>query len=257
MRYAPILILHVCAGLVSLVAGGAALAFRKGSGRHGRAGNAFVVAMIAMAGAGVWMATSKMQTGNILGGTMTLYLVVTGWMAVQRADGRMGPYDWGTFLAALGVGSAAMMLAAGLGSAPKHGESAGQYIFLGSVALIGATGDLRMLWRGAVPATRRLARHLWRMCFALFIASSSLFLARQQFFPAVMRTTGMLWLLSFLPLICMVYWAMRLRWAGRAKRTVGVVVRLHKRADFQALRVACDHYAKLHGWRTGWRSGLA
>ncbi len=222
--YSPILILHVCAGLVSLVAGGAAPAFRKGSERHGKAGTAFVVAMICMAGAGTLMAVMKMQTGNILGGTMTLYLVVTGWMAVQRADGRSGAYDWGAFVAALGIGGAAMMMSSGIGGAPGRGESAGQFVFLGSVALIGATGDLRMLWRGGMAASRRLARHLWRMCFALFIASSSLFLARQQFFPAVMRKTGVLWLLSFLPLICMVWWVVRLRWTKGSKRKAGVVV---------------------------------
>jgi hypothetical protein len=47
------------------------------------------------------------------------------------------------------------------------------------------------------------------MCFALFIASSSIFLARPHLFPPLMRKTGMLYLLSFLPLILMIYWLVR------------------------------------------------
>jgi hypothetical protein len=58
------------------------------------------------------------------------------------------------------------------------------------------------------------------MCFALFIAASSIFLARQQLFPAIMRKTGALFLLSFLPLGLMVFWLVRVRVARRFKKSV-------------------------------------
>jgi len=51
------------------------------------------------------------------------------------------------------------------------------------------------------------------MCFAFFVASSSLFLARQQYFPELMRRTGTLYLLSFLPLLLLVFWLIRVRFA--------------------------------------------
>jgi hypothetical protein len=68
-----------------------------------------------------------------------------------------------------------------------------------------------MLMRGEVSGTQRIARHLWRMCFGLFIAASSVFLARQHLFPAFVRKSGVLYLLSFLPLILMIYWLVRIR----------------------------------------------
>ena len=46
-------------------------------------------------------------------------------------------------------------------------------LFLGSVAVLAAAGDVRMLVRGGVFGAQRVARHLWRMCFGLFIATGS------------------------------------------------------------------------------------
>ena len=81
-----------------------------------------------------------------------------------------------------------------------------------------------MLVRRGVSGTQRLARHLWRMCFALFVAAASIFLARQRLFPALMRKTGMLLLLSFLPLILMIFWLIRVRFANAYEKRVPVVV---------------------------------
>jgi hypothetical protein len=89
------------------------------------------------------------------------------------------------------------------------------------VALIAVIGDVRMLLRHGISGTQRLARHLWRMCFALFIASASIFLARPQLFPAFFRKTGILALLSFLPLLLLVFWLLRLRFASKYKNKVG------------------------------------
>ena len=75
-----------------------------------------------------------------------------------------------------------------------------------------------MLVRRGISGTQRTARHLWRMCFALFVASASVFLARAHLFPAVLQKTGALVLLSFLPLILMVFWLIRIRIAKASTR---------------------------------------
>jgi len=68
-----------------------------------------------------------------------------------------------------------------------------------------------MLIRREISGTQRIARHLWRICFAFFIASASIFMARAHLFPAIMRRTGTLYLLSFFPLIMMMFWLIRIR----------------------------------------------
>lgn len=217
----PILVLHICGGLVGLLSGAAAMAFRKGSRRHGIAGRVFVVSMLTMAAAGVTLAVMKSQPGNILGGTLTFYLVATAWMTARRATPGTSFFDWGALLIvwAVAIANGTLGIVAALSpTGMVYDYPPGPYFFLGTVAVIATGGDVRMLRRNGVSGTQRIARHLWRMCFALFIASSSLFLARQQLFPELMRKTGTLVLLSFLPLILMIYWLIRVRFADALKR---------------------------------------
>jgi len=176
-----------------------------------------------MAAAGVTLAAMKSQPGNILGGALTFYLVATAWMTARRVTPGTSFFDWGALLivwavavANLTLGTVAALSATGM----VYDYPPGPYFFLGSVAVLATGGDVRMLRRNGISGTERIARHLWRMCFALFIASSSLFLARQQLFPELMRKTGTLVLLSFLPLILMIYWLIRVRFVDVFKRKV-------------------------------------
>ena len=219
----PILVLHICGGLVGLLSGAAAMAFRKGSRLHGIAGQVFVVSMLTMSAAGVTLAVMKSQPGNILGGALTFYLVATAWMTARRVTPTTSLFDWGALLIvwAVAVANVTLGTVAALSAAGKvYDYPPGPYFFLGSVAVLATGGDVQMLRRNGISGTQRIARHLWRMCFALFIASSSLFLARQQLFPELMRKTGTLVLLSFLPLILMIYWLIRVRFADVLKRKV-------------------------------------
>jgi len=84
--------------------------------------------------------------------------------------------------------------------------------------------DVRMLARGGVLGARRIARHLWRMCFGLFIAAGSFFLGPsnrplrllstvglgQHLSPALFSTSVYL-ILSILPLILLIFWLVRVR----------------------------------------------
>jgi hypothetical protein len=55
------------------------------------------------------------------------------------------------------------------------------------------------------------------MCFAWFIASASIFLARPHLFPMMLRKTGALYVLSLLPLILMIFWLICVLFRGRGK----------------------------------------
>ncbi len=210
----PLLTLHITAGALGMLSGFVAAFLRKGSRRHGLAGDVFVVSMLVLSATGVYLAIMKAQPGNILGGTLTFYLVATAWMAARRRDGETSMFDWAALLVVLGV--AACEVTFGLEAALsqtglKYDYPPGPYFFMGSVAVLAVTGDVRMLVRGGVSGTRRIARHLWRMCFALFIAAASIFLARQHLFPDLLRRTGVLVFLSVLPLLLMIFWLIRVR----------------------------------------------
>jgi hypothetical protein len=82
------------------------------------------------------------------------------------------------------------------------------FIIIGSLAAI---GDLRLVVRGRLSGTPRLARHLWRMCTALLIASASFFLGQQRVMPEWMRGSPWLFVPTFAPLVLMVYWLIRIR----------------------------------------------
>src|SRR5262249_30077268 len=91
------------------------------------------------------------------------------------------------------------------------GESTGPFVVFGCIALLAAAGDLRMLFRKTITRAQTLTRHLWRMCFGLFIAAASVFLARPHLFPGFMRKSGALVFLSLLPPPLMLFWFIRAR----------------------------------------------
>src|SRR5580704_11074458 len=216
MAESPLLLFHIGGGMAGLASGAVAMSFRKGSRPHRVAGNVFFVSMLGMSAAGAYLAFMRSETNNVFGGVLTFYLVATAWITARRRDGRTGVFDLGALLVASTLGAYILTYGIEAATSPtgeKDGLPAGIYFFLASVALLSAAGDVRMLVRGGISGTPRLVRHLWRMCFAWFIASGSLFLARPKIFPAIMRTTHTLVLLGILPLLLMIFWLVRVRFA--------------------------------------------
>jgi len=221
MHYSPLLIVHISAGTIGLFSGFAAMVFRKGSRYHGMAGNVFFVSMLTMSSAGAYLALLKHQSSNVFGGLLTFYLVATAWVTARRRDGETSIFDWAGFLAALAVGiviASFGLQAAASPTGSRDNVPAPMYFILASVALLSAAGDLRMLLRGGLFGAQRIARHLWRMCFGLFIASGSVFLARPHLFPAILRETHVLVLLGVLPLLLMIFWSVRARFSNAFRR---------------------------------------
>lgn len=188
--------------------------------------------MLIMASAGVYLAVAKSRPGDVLGGALTLYLVATSWITARRRNATRGVFDWCALVAITALVSLTVIWATEAVESPtgmKNGYGPGPFVFLGLVSLIAAIGDILMLARGGVSGVQRIARHLWRMCFALFIASASIFLARQRLFPLFLRTSGTLYILSFLPLALMVFWLFRVNGSrGRDRhppsgRTISIV----------------------------------
>lgn len=213
MFFSPVLFVHICAGTAGLLSGAAAMLFRKGSRFHGIAGKAFVVSMLSLGTSAMYLAVVKHEVGNFVGGILVIYLVTTAWLTARRRDGETNVFDWIVLLIPLVIGLSTLNLAMQKLNNPAayhDGVPVGMNFFLGTVTLLAAAGDVRMLVRG-VSGTQRMARHLWRMCFGLFFASGSIFIARPHLFPTWMRTTNLLLFLGVLPLILLMFWLVRVR----------------------------------------------
>jgi uncharacterized membrane protein len=217
MSFSPILAFHICTGTLGMLSGAAAMSFRKGSHRHRVAGNVFVTAMLSLALSGAYLGFTKHQILNGLMGILTFYLLATAWWTARRRAGETGIFDWCAVIVPLAVGASLAIYgleAANSQTGSKGGYPAAAYFIFGSVALLFAAGDVRMLLRGGVSGAQRIARHLRRMCFALFIAAGSFFLGQQQVFPAALRKTNVLFIPAFLPLLLMIFWLFRVRFAN-------------------------------------------
>jgi hypothetical protein len=221
MSFSPLLPVHISAGITGILTGAAALSFRKGSPRHVLAGKVFVIAMLTLGASAVYLALMKHQMGNVLGGTFAFYLVATAWATARRGDGETGIFDWAAMLIPLLVGIALLILGIavvyGHAKSPK-GVPIGMYFVMGSVMLLAAAGDIRMLVHGGVFGAKRIVRHLWRMCFGLFIATGSFFLGQQQVFPAWLRGSSVLFVPALLPLVLLIFWLFRVRFTNAYKR---------------------------------------
>jgi hypothetical protein len=225
MLYSPLLPVHIAGGIVGILSGTAAMSFRKGSPRHALAGKVFVGAMLTLGSSAVYLAIMKHQIGNVLGGTFAVYLVATAWATARRGDGKTGIFDWLAMLIPLLVGSALLIL--GLGVVYRHAKSpngvpTAMYFVMGSVMLLAAAGDIRMLLRGGAKhgGAKRIVRHLWRMCFGLFIATGSFFLGQQQVFPAWLRGSPVLFIPALLPLVLLIFWLVRVWFSPTYRKKV-------------------------------------
>jgi len=214
----PLLLLHISGGIVGLLSGTVAMIYRKGSRGHRLSGDVFVVSMLTMAVAAECLAIMKHQMNNAFGGVLTFYLISTAWLTARRREGETSRYDWGALVFALAVAGGILTygIEVARGRIITHdGVPIGMYFFLGSIALLAAAGDIRMLVRGGISGKQRIARHLWRMCFGLFIATGSLFLGQQQVFPDFIRESNLLFVPAILPLPLLIYWMLRVRFTRK------------------------------------------
>lgn len=213
---------HIWAGTIAILFGYGALFAAKGSRLHRASGTVFFLAMLAMAGIGAFRGWVMGQPMNIVAGTFTLYMVATAWLTVWRKEGQTGFLEVGAMLVALLVGSIDLTAGWRVASSavpPADGVPAAAYFVFGSVALLGAAGDLRMLIRRGVRGGARILRHLWRMGFAMFVATASLFLGQQRIFPEELRGSPLMFVPVMVVVVLVAYWALRVRFGKAYRRT--------------------------------------
>jgi hypothetical protein len=209
----PLLAFHISAGVLAMIAGAAAISFRKGSRWHGTAGNVFVVSMLVMATFASCLAYMKHQTSNVFGGFLAIYMVATA----RRRAGETGILGWVCFCNYHWSAERDPWVSKDHGAGAVRWKSRRHGHFHGF-------GDSAGWPRGPAHAgarnfrNRRLARHLWRMCFGWFIATGSFFLGQQQVFPAWLRGSPVLLVPALLPLALLIFWMIRVRFTGAYKK---------------------------------------
>lgn len=209
------LVVHILAGSLGLVAGFVALYSTKGATLHRRAGMVFVYVMLAMTGTGGLIAIVRGAAPgiNVPAAVLTAYLVVTGLATVRPPARWARTLNVGAMAVGLGVGFVSLTfgLEAVANGGTRDDMPAFPFFLFGVVGVLGSVLDLRVI-RGGPPVGRaRLARHLWRMCFALFIATMSFFLGQADQIPEVLRIPALLALPVIAVPVTMFYWLWRVR----------------------------------------------
>jgi uncharacterized membrane protein len=208
-----VLAAHVVAGAIALISGFVALYASKGDAVHRLGGMIFVYAILVMCGGGFVLAAVRAAAPeiNIPAAILTGYLVLTAVATVRPA------LTLARWMAIAGAGVPLALAAACLtfgfqavaSGGTRDGMPALPFFLFGITAIIAAAGDFRVIRLGQPTGARRIARHLWRMCFALWIAALSFFIGQADVFPEPIRIRPLLALPATAVLITMLYWLWR------------------------------------------------
>jgi hypothetical protein len=206
------LVAHISGGTVGMISGAVAMFAPKGSRAHQLAGTVFFVAMLTMAGIAAVVAPmlDEDRWTNTTAAVFTLYLITTAWATVRRRAGTVGRFERLVVVVPLAILAMGIALAAIGPLVPRPEDFATVYVFA-VVSGLSAVADLTMIRRGGLRGAPRLARHLWRMGAALFVATGSFFFGQAEILPVALRASILPTLLGLAPLALMAFWMARVR----------------------------------------------
>jgi hypothetical protein len=203
-------------GSLAFAAGAAALCLRKGGRAHAQAGTLFFGAMLVLLLSGFALAVAGFHGSVAVGAILTIYLVSTARATARRRDGGTGRFELAALAVAIGCGLTQIgfgLLAATSPSGRLFGYPAPAHFALAAIAALFVALDLNFIRLGGARPGQRVARHVWRMCAALFGAAAT-FLGQQK----LIHPSPLL----FLPLLAIVaaavYWLVRIRRTGSYRR---------------------------------------
>jgi len=218
-------VFHIGGGSVGIVSGGAAAVVSKGERLHRLFGTIFAVSMLTMAGAAIFVALLIPEKSNVLAGLFAFYLVASAWITVKRQEGSIGKLERAAALFACGATLTALMFGVQALSDPRSPLNASApspvvFFVFAAISALAAALDFRVIRRGGLTGAPRIARHAWRMCLGLFIATGSFFLGQQKVMPVWMRGSPILLALGFAPLVLLAFWLIRIRFSSAFKQRV-------------------------------------
>ncbi|KGJ94168.1 DUF2306 domain-containing protein [Colwellia psychrerythraea] len=203
------LIFHIIAGILVLIFGSMALIASKGLRLHKLAGNIFFISMVVLSLTTIYL---EIQFDDFpIMGIFSLYFASTSWLTVKRQARTTGAFEVCAFLCIAMMSITFYKWGWDIvynGKVLEGTLPLAMYFILGSFAAFAAILDLNMILRGGLVGAHRIARHLWRMCIALLLATMS-FLS-QDIFPEFIQNTGLLWSPIILLLLIIFFWLCRL-----------------------------------------------
>ncbi len=213
-----LLSIHIAAGGLAMILGAVALLARKGATVHRTSGLLFVVAMVTMGFSGSALALQKSLTHpNVTAGFLSAYFVLTALTTVRPVSTWTRWVNGIALVAAVAVSLSCFRFGVMAFATPRgwlNGVPYFMFFFLATVLTLAAVGDVRAMRSGGLRGGPRLARHLWRMCFALFIAAGSFFSIRARvatILPEPFTTPLVRALPIVLVFVAMFYWLWRVR----------------------------------------------
>jgi hypothetical protein len=157
---------------------------------------------------------------------MSIYFVVTALTTVRPVSPWTRRINVAALIVVVGLGLLDILGGVKAFNSPRgalNGVPFPMFFFLATVMILAAIGDVRVMRFGVPRGGPRLARHLWRMCFALFIAAGSFFSIRERvakILPEPFTSAPMRMLPILLIFGAMFYWLWRVR--GRRPSPIGL-----------------------------------
>ncbi|WDE05041.1 hypothetical protein SG34_027700 [Thalassomonas viridans] len=213
MTFPPLVLIHFLAGSVGILAGFMVFALPKYSPSHKVAGKTFLIAMLVLGLTSIYVAYIRTIFLSLINGIFICYLVASSWMAIKRKPGSTGYFEQ-VALAVVAVVAIMYfifgMQAANSETGKLHGFASPVFYFFGCIATFAAALDMRMIYCGGVHGKQRIIRHVWRMCFTMFMATAAFFLGQAKLFPDAVRTIELLAIPVVLVILLSGYWLVRI-----------------------------------------------
>jgi uncharacterized membrane protein len=220
-------LVHIVAGTLGLLTGYVALSAAKGGTLHRKSGMLFVYTMLTMAVFGLAIAIVRgiAPAINVPAALLTSSMAITALTTVRplRIGSRWVDLAASVISLAVGLVMLSWAFEAVANGGKRNGMPAFPFFLFGIVGMLAFLGDLRVMRTGPLKGAPRLARHLWRMCFALFIAALSASVQFVKMVPEPFRSVRPVFVLPVLVVIVMMfYWLWRVR-VRRSLRGLAVI----------------------------------
>ena len=221
-----VLAAHILGGGIGLASGFLALYAPKGATLHRWAGLLFVYAMLLMCAGGLLLSVGggPWAIVNSSAAALSALLILTALTTLRAPSAWTRWVDRAALPLSLAIGlvNLALAIEAIASGGRRNGVPAFPHLMFGVVGLLAAAGDVRVLRSGPRKGAFRIARHLWRMSFALLIAAMSFFFGQAQVIPEPIRIRPLLALPVVAVIVTMFYWLWRVRLRRSLRGLAGV-----------------------------------